>query len=678
MRLPCSRRLGALALAFLAILAAGACAPGRTAPAEPPPPPPTRPVTGTVIVGARVLDGTGAPARLADVRVSEGRVAAIGEIRPWPRDTVVDGAGLVLAPGFIDTHSHHDRGLLEIPDALGAVSQGITTIVVGNDGGSPFPLADFFRSVADSGVAVNVASYAGHGTIRRHVMGDDFRREATPGEVDAMRRLLRRELDAGALGLSTGLEYDPGIYSSTDEVIALAREAAAAGGRYISHMRSEDRALWEAVDETIRIGREADIPVQISHMKLAMKSLWGRADELIARLDRARAAGVDITADVYPYTYWQSTMTVLFPERDFHDRAAAEFALRELAPPEGMLIARYEPEPAYEGRTLAEVARERGEDPVTAYMALVQRAVAADAAESIIATSMREDDVVRLLRWPHTNVSSDGALAGAHPRGFGAFTRVLGPMVRDGHLSLEEAVRKMTALAAEHVGLGGRGVLRVGAAADLVLFDPASVVDRAAPAAPRATSEGIRAVWVNGDVVYRDGATTPARPGRVLRRADVHVLPAGASSSAGTGADAVVRAVLESEARRTLAVLRLPLLVDSGAVGDVNVTRIAHELGLSVGHWSVAFRCETLPGRCERLAPYGRWVSVRGVYPPDERARAPGLRDTTILPANAWLVDLDTREMQGDLGVNMGRRLVLVPESDGGWRIMADRVTRIT
>ena len=520
MRLRCSRRVRPLALAFLAILAAGACVPGRTAPTEPPPPPSTSGVTGTVIVGARVLDGTGAPGRAADVRIVDGRITAVGEVEPGLRDVVVDGAGLVLAPGFIDTHSHHDRGLLEIPDALGAVSQGITTVVVGNDGGSPFPLADFFRRVVDTGVAVNVASYSGHGTIRRAVMGDDFRREAAPAEVEAMRRLLRRELDAGALGLSTGLEYDPGIYASTDEVIALAREAAAAGGRYISHIRSEDRALWEAVDETIRIGREAGLPVQISHMKLAMKSLWGRADELIARLDRARAAGVEITADVYPYTYWQSTMTVLFPERDFHDREAAEFALRELAPPEGMLIARYEPEIAYEGRTLADVARERGEDPVTAYMALVQRAVADDAGESIIATSMREDDVARLLRWPHTNVSSDGALAGAHPRGFGAFTRVLGPMVREGHLSLEEAVHRMTALSAAHVGLEGRGSLRVGAPADLVLFDPATVTDRATPDEPHAVSEGIRMVWVNGVLVLRDGRTTGARPGLVLRRSD--------------------------------------------------------------------------------------------------------------------------------------------------------------
>lgn len=528
-------------LRLLLLAALTACGPGRSPPAAGGGPvlPALDPavLAGSLFIsGALVVDGTGAPARVADVWIQEGRIAGYPAHRePLPGETVIDGAGLVLAPGFIDTHSHHDRGLPEMPDALGAVSQGITTIVVGNDGGSPFPLADFFTRVGEAGVAVNVASYAGHGTLRRRVMGDDFRREATPDEVEALRRLLRRELAAGALGLSTGLEYDPGIYATTGEVIALAREAGAAGGRYISHVRSEDRALFEAIDELITIGREADVPVQVSHMKLAMRSLWGRADELIGRLEAARRQGVDVTADVYPYTYWQSTMTVLFPERDFADRAAAEFAIRELAPAEGMRIARYEPEPAYEGRTLADVARERGEDPVTTYIRLTRRAVATDGDESIIATSMREDDVVRLLRWPHANVSSDGALEGAHPRGFGAFTRVLGPVVRAGHLSLEEAIRKMTSLSAAHVGLEGRGVIRPGAPADLVLFDAAAVTDRATPEAPHAVSDGIRMVWVNGQPVYRDGATTGARPGQVLRRPGTTPPPISARTTPAGG-----------------------------------------------------------------------------------------------------------------------------------------------
>lgn len=595
------------AAALIALLALAACA-GR--PDAPPAPAPAEDLAflagNTWIVGATIVDGTGAPGYIGSVMIQGDGIADVrrGVHEPMPQERRIDGTGLALAPGFIDSHSHHDRGLLEHTDAMGAVSQGITTIVVGNDGGSPFPLADFFRRVGEAEAAVNVASYAGHGTIRREVMGDDFRREATPGEVDAMRRLLRQELEAGALGLSTGLEYDPGIYSSTDEVIALAREASVAGGRYITHMRSEDRALFDAVDETIRIGREAGIPVQIGHMKLAMKSLWGRSDELIARLEEARRTGVDVTADVYPYTYWQSTMTVLFPERDFADRDAAEFAVRELAPPEGMLIARYEPEPAYEGRTLAEVAQARGEDPVTTYMALTQRAVAADADESIIATSMSDDDVATLLRWEHANVSSDGALLGAHPRGFGAFTRVLGPMVRDGVLPLEEAVRKMTSLSADHVGLRGRGRIEVGAPADLVLFDPRTVTDRATPQDPHARSEGIRAVWVNGEVVYRNGETTEARPGRILRRPEAPLKPISIGRAEG-----IVRAILDTEARKAMARDRT-ILVDSVMFHGVDVAAVAREMGLATGRWSDTLRCDRTTVRCEQLLPFDRWISI--------------------------------------------------------------------
>ena len=309
-----------------------------------------------VIRGASIVDGTGRAAFTGSVRVVGGTITEVtphgaGETpSPPDGDHVYDASGLVLAPGFVDTHSHHDGGLLIELTALAAVSQGITTIVVGQDGGSPFPIADFFAALEATPAAVNVASYAGHGTLRRQIMGGDFRREATAHEVAAMQALLETELTSGALGLSTGLEYDPGIYSTTDEVVALAGTAATRGGRYISHMRSEDRGLREAIEETIQIAERARLPVQISHFKLAARSLWGQAAEILARLDAARATGLDITADVYPYEYWQSTMTVLFPERDFTDREAARFALEELVAPEGMLIGRFEPDPALEGR----------------------------------------------------------------------------------------------------------------------------------------------------------------------------------------------------------------------------------------------------------------------------------------------------------------------------------------
>ena len=482
-----------------------------------------------IVEGATIVDGTGSPGFLGSLRVVGGVIAEVvaadgdDALTPKNGEPVYDGGGLVLAPGFIDTHSHHDSGLLWEPTALAAVSQGITTIVAGQDGGSRFPVAEFFAALEATPAAVNVASYAGHGPLRQRVMGDDFRREATGEEVRAMQGLLETELADGALGLSTGLEYDPGIYSSTDEVVALARTAAANGGRYISHMRSEDRALHEAIEETIEIAERARLPVQISHFKLAARGLWGQAGDLLARLDEARAAGLDITADVYPYEYWQSTMTVLFPERDFNDREAARYALEELVAPEGMLIGRFEADTTLEGRTLAEIAEERGTDAVTTYLDLIAESQAGRESgwggESIVATSMTFDDIATLMSWPHTNVSSDGGLRGAHPRGFGAYPRVLGRYVREeGRLGLEEAVHKMTGLAAAHMGLSGRGVLAVEAPADMVLFDPATVIDRATTAEPHLTAEGIERVWVAGVVVYQNGAVTGATPGKVLRR----------------------------------------------------------------------------------------------------------------------------------------------------------------
>ena len=488
---------------------------------------PSAPAGLTILIkGALVLDGTGAEGVVADVRVESGRIQAVGELSASDGDLVIDATGLVLAPGFIDTHSHHDGGLLDNRDALAALSQGITTIVVGQDGGSPFPLSDFFQELEVTPPTVNVASYVGHAGVRRTVLGDDYRRAATASEVQAMQEVLRGELSAGALGLSTGLEYDVGLNSTTEEVVALAREAAAVGGRYISHMRSEDRYLLESIEEIVRIGREADIPVQISHLKLAMKSLWGRSPEILERLERAREEGVDITADVYPYEFWQSTMTVLFPERDFDNRERVEFILDELAPPEGMLIARYEADTTYVGLTLQHIAELRGEDPATTYMALIaeSRALAEETGrgtESIIARSMHPDDIATLLSWPHTNVSSDGSLSGRHPRGFGAFTRVLREHVREtGALSLPDAIRKMTSASAEHMGIVERGTIRPGAYADLVLFDAETVADRATPDAPNEPSVGIDRVLVNGAIVYEDGRVTDARPGLVIRRID--------------------------------------------------------------------------------------------------------------------------------------------------------------
>lgn len=482
-----------------------------------------------VIRNARIIDGTGAPSRTGAVRIEGDRIVAVGDVAVNRGDSVIDAGGLALAPGFIDTHSHASGGIAQHPDALADVSQGITTVVGGQDGGSPRPLKPFLDSLEARGAAINVAMYAGHGSIRAGVLGDDFKRKATPAEIARMRALLREDLAAGALGLSSGLEYDPGIYSSTDELIELAKEAASVGGRYISHIRSEDYAFWKAIDEIVRIGREAHLPVQVSHMKLAMRGLWGHADSLIGILDRARADSVNITADVYPYLYWQSTLTVLFPKRDFDNRTAANFALTQTSTPGGLLLGAYAPQPAYAGKTVADIAALRGVDSVTALIDLIRDAeamrrrlgAAADTVdvENVIGTSMVDADVERIMRWPFTNLSTDGELDGAHPRGYGSFTRFLGLYVRERQvMSLEEGIRRATSLAAEHMGFTGRGTIAAGQFADLVLFDPATIGDRATTKNPHALSTGIAHVWVNGVEVYANGRATGNRPGKVIRR----------------------------------------------------------------------------------------------------------------------------------------------------------------
>jgi N-acyl-D-amino-acid deacylase len=472
-----------------------------------------------LIENALVVDGTGAKPRVADVRIRDDRIVAVGALDPAEGEAAIDAHGLTLVPGFIDTHSHHGSGLAEQPDALAAVSQGITTIVTGQDGGSELPLSNYFKRLETSPASVNVASYSGHNSLRGAAMGDDYKREASAAEIEKMRALLEADMKAGALGVSTGLEYDPGIYSAKDEVLRLAREAARHGGRYISHIRSEDRYLWEALDEVVAIGRQTGMPVQISHAKLGMTDLWGQADRFLAVLDKARAEGIDATIDVYPYTYWQSTLTVLWPERDFANSAQAEYILKHLVTPEGLLLTSYSAEPALGGKTVAEIAALKKTDPVTTLMALVRDMQATKGSARIIATGMDERDVAKFVAWPHANISSDGALNDRHPRGAGAFTRFLRLYVRETHLlPIEAAVRKMTALAAAHMGIADRGLIRPGAYADLVLFDPATVTDRSTTARPDLLSEGIAKVWTNGRLVFENGKATGAHPGRVLRR----------------------------------------------------------------------------------------------------------------------------------------------------------------
>ena len=479
----------------------------------------------TIIRHAMICDGTGNEPFSADIGIIADTIAFIGDLERGSAKSEIDAKGLTLAPGFIDTHSHHAGELFQHRDFLAAVSQGITTIIIGQDGESNFPLATFFQQVSDTPVAINIGSYCGHNTLRDSVLGKDFKRFATQDEIEKMKLMLRQDMQAGAFGLSTGLEYDPGIYSSADEVLQLAKEVAPYGGRYISHIRSEDRYFWKAIDEIINIGNLAKIPVQVSHIKLAMHNLWGKSDSLLRQLDNARKDGVNITSDIYPYAFWHSTIRVLFPDRNFTDEKEANLILQEITLPEDIILSSYEIQPQYEGKSLANIAALENKTPARMLIELIARIEKFEKEkkrpcdEGILATSMNERDIKKLMSWPQANICSDGSSFGGHPRGYGAFTKVLGHYARQERIfTLQEAIHKMTGLSAEHMGIKGRGLIKKGYCADLVLFDPAKVSDEATVAEPHKISEGIEIVWVNGKRVFKNGKTTGVYPGAIIKR----------------------------------------------------------------------------------------------------------------------------------------------------------------
>jgi N-acyl-D-aspartate/D-glutamate deacylase len=449
----------------------------------------------------------------------------VGDLKPYVGEDTINGGGNVMAPGFIDSHSHLGGSFDEHPDALAAVSQGVTTIVSGQDGDSD-PIDTIKAHLQKIPVAINVATYTGQTALRAMVMGqNNLNRVATEEELEKMKVLLKAEMEKGSLGLSTGLEYAGAYFSSQHEVIELAKVAGAAGGRYISHIRSEDVAFDDAIDEIINIGREAKLPVQVSHIKIALKDSWGTGNQLLAKLDAARQAGINITADCYPYTYWHSTIRVLFPKTDYTNMQSAEFAVNHTFDATKSVMNRFAPNPPYQGKTISEIAAMRNETQAQTLISLIALADAFEKAhpevgddEAIVASSMSDDDVATLLAWPNTNICSDGA-NGGHPRGYGTFTRVLGYYVREKKIMrLETAIQKMTSLSAEHVGLQNRGLIAPGYFADLVLFNPETVIDKATITNPKALSQGILKVWVNGKLVCADGKVTGERGGVFLER----------------------------------------------------------------------------------------------------------------------------------------------------------------
>ncbi len=484
----------------------------------------TLPVT-QLITNVRVIDGTGIPARAAAVRISDNQIIDVGKLTPYAGELVIDGEGKVLAPGFIDTHSHLQGSTERYPEALAALNQGVTTIVSGQDGYGSW-VDSIKTQIQKIPVAINIATYTGQTALRELAMGEDqLGRPATQEEIDKMKILLRSELKKGSLGLSTGLEYAGAYFSTHDEVIQLAKVTAEEKGRYISHMRSEDIALKEAIEEIIVIGREAKLPVQISHFKIALKDDWGTAPGLLSWLEAARNEGIDITADCYPYVFWNSTLKVLFPKTDYTNLVSAQYAVDHTFDPAQSVVPKFAANPSYIGKTISEIAALRNESPAQTLMGLIAEADAFEKAnpeatgiEAILGKSMLDEDVANILAWTHTNICSDGA-NGGHPRGYGSFTRVLGHYVREKKImSLETAIQKMTGLAAAHTGIPMRGILAPGYFADLVLFDPETVKDNSSVQNPKSLSDGILKVWVNGRCVYENKQATGKYPGEFLRR----------------------------------------------------------------------------------------------------------------------------------------------------------------
>jgi N-acyl-D-amino-acid deacylase len=466
-----------------------------------------------VITNAIVVDGSGRSSFTANVRIEGDTITDVGNFKPKPTDDVIDARGKILAPGFIDIHNHSESGLLSDSTAANQVSQGITTLAVGPDGGSPFPIKDYFARLENK-TAVNVLSFIGHATVRAKVLGDDYKRRTTDEEIKRMARLVEKGMKDGAFGLSSGLEYDVGYMSSTEELIALARVASRYGGIYMTHIRDEEEGMLDALREAIRIGREAKLPVQISHIKMGNRNVWGKSTEAIALINRERESGFDITADCYPYTAWASTITVLVPSRKHEDKEEIEKGLRNVGGADKVLITSCRAHKDYEGKTLEEIAKMNNTTAADVYIQIVK-----DGGAGVVCSSMNEADVKNFYQQKWVMVSSDGGIGSRHPRGTGTFTKVLGRFVRENNwFSLEEAIRKMTSLPASRLGLKDRGLIKKGMKADLVLFDKNRVIDRATFKEPQLFSEGIEIVFVNGVKVWENGQVTNNLPGNILRK----------------------------------------------------------------------------------------------------------------------------------------------------------------
>jgi N-acyl-D-amino-acid deacylase len=532
------------------------------------------PAFDLVITHGHIIDGTGSPWYSGDVGIRDGKIAAIGNLAAAPRTRTIDAAGKVVAPGFIDMLGQSELTILVDPRLPSKIYQGITSEITG-EGNSIAPLNDaiiqsdrsgyehfkitpdwrtfreYFVRLEKQGMGINLASYVGATQVRRMVLGDDDK-QPTPAQLGQMRTLVREAMKDGAVGVSTALQYPPAPYAKTEELIALATEAGKVGGIYSTHMRNEGDSVLEAIDETLRIGREAHIPVEIWHIKVAGKNNWGRMPEVVAKINAARAAGADVSADTYAYTAWYNDFSAFIPPWA-HDGGTARLVERlkdpvtrekirkdmltvskdwdnewqEIPGPDAVMIGAVENPDLLplQGKRLSEIAKLWNKDPMDAlFDFLIQ-----DPSTGVAVFAMSQPDATLALQQPWVAIDNDsegtspeGILGQAHPhpRAYGTFPRILAKYVREEKvLTLEDAIRKFSALPAQRMRLTDRGVLKAGMWADVVIVDPATVRDRATFDNPNQLSEGMEYVLVNGVPVIDQGKMTGALPGKVLRGA---------------------------------------------------------------------------------------------------------------------------------------------------------------
>ena len=497
-----------------------------------------------LVAGGRVVDGTGNPWFYGDVAIKNGRIAEIGQIAPERAGRVIDARGKIVAPGFVDVHGHLEENLDDSTQAENYLQMGVTSVITGNCGSSKVPLGSWFGKLEKTGISINLGSLAGHNSIRKTGMKGNFDRQPTADELQRMKELTSQSMSDGAVGFSTGLEYVPGIYAKTDEIVELAKVSAAGGGIYTTHMRDEGNSVEEAIAESIRIGELASCPVQISHFKISSKKRWGASEISIRLVEEARRRGQQVTVDQYLYTAGATTIDIIFPAWLFEggeekvkerltnpeSRTRVKKDILERAVGQGfedlsfVQITNYKADDKFIGKRINEIAREYKQNASAEAQAELAVEIREHGGAGVVVHKMSDADVERIFRQPFTMIAADAGVtkldgkSAPHPRGFGNNARVLALYTREKKLvGLEEAIRKMTSLPAQTFGLWNRGILRPGMSADIVVFDPDTVQDRATFQNPKQYAVGFDFVIVNGKITIEKGKHNGTKSGQILR-----------------------------------------------------------------------------------------------------------------------------------------------------------------